>query len=197
MKADHEALDRKRRWLESVSQHSVPALDATAAERFVAAFAQLTAPESEGPRIEYITINSTFSPTASSRKPGNILLSWRKLVDIVPDVTLAGVGAATAPVWALPLAGLYIWNKLWRGSEEQFSDVEAITILALWKSRNGEDRVSEEDGFFHTNKLRVASGQSEVTRAEYSRAITRLIKVQCIEVEKGVIWLREWIRVKY
>jgi hypothetical protein len=162
-------------------------------------FSQVTPPASSVMTTELVTISSLYSsPTARSRKPGNILLNWRKLVDIVPDVSLAGLGAATlpiAPAWSAILAGLYIWNKIWRGSVEEFSDAEAIAILALWKNRNSEKRISEEDGFDRTNALRTTYSLPPLTLVQFRSVVDRLVQIDCIEIEGGVIWLREWIRV--
>src|SRR5262249_10110301 len=127
-------------------------------------------------------------------------LNWRKLIDIVPDISLAGLGAVTlpvAPAIAAVLAALYVWNKLWRGSVEELSDVEAVTILALWQNRNPQKKISEQDGFTKTNDLRATYSLPPLSQRQYAGAISRLIEIDCIELENGVIWLREWVRVKY
>lgn len=36
-----------------------------------------------------------------------------------------------------------------------------------------------------------------LTEAEYQRAVNRLVEMKCIELDDGIIWLREWVRVKY
>jgi hypothetical protein len=198
MEFDHDAARTKRASLEQYAAHpssSTSILDLASAKSLVDAFADITPPELPG--LELITINSLYRPTARSRKPGNLLLNWRKLMDIVPDVTLASAGAVGLPVWAIPLAALYVWNKVWRGTSEEFTQTEATIILALWKNRNGENRISEDDGFSKTNSVRTATGLSPLTRGDYIEAIDRLIRIQCIELTNGIIWLREWIRVKY
>ncbi len=112
-------------------------------------------------------------------------------------MTLAGAGAASLPIWTLPLAALYVWNKVWCGTSEEFTQAEATTILALWKNRNGENRISDDDGFLKTNALREAIGLPSLTHGEYAKAIDHLVSISCIELTDGIIWLREWIRVKY
>lgn len=167
----------------------------------VDAFARVTPPEEPKVTIGLITISSLYgAPKASSRKPGNVLLNWRKLLDIVPDVSLAGLGAATLPVApqiAVALAGLYIWNKVWRGAVEEFSDVEAVTILALWEHRNDKNKISEPDGFVKTNEVRGRYALPPLTSNQYASAINRLVSLGCIELEGGVIWLREWVQKQY
>ena len=168
-----------------------------AAQSAVEAFARLTAPTQPEPVVKMITLGSFGDEGGSSRKPGNIFLNWRKLMDVVPDTAIAAAGAMTSPVWLLPLIGLYVWNRLWRGAEEELSDVEACTICALWKNRDGRSRISEEEGFNKTNAMRTLHGLPELSRAEYTKAVNRLLAMECIEINSGIIWLREWVRVSY
>ena len=66
--------------------------------KVVDAFAKVTPPQKPELKIGLITISSLHdSPRASSRKAGNVVLNWRKLLEIVPDVSLAGLGAAGLP----------------------------------------------------------------------------------------------------
>jgi hypothetical protein len=201
MSPDNDALDRKRRSLQRIAQEAAPSLEAEEVDSVVSTFATLSAPEVEEPRIGYITIDSVSRPEATSRKPGNIVLNWRKLIDLVPDTALAGLGAATGSTavlpWAIPLAGLYIWNKVWRAAEEKLTEVEASIVLALWKNRNPDHKVIEADGFTYTNTLRTNVGQSPLTLGQYTEGVTRLARIECVEIEDGVIWLREWIRVRF
>lgn len=203
MGLDHEAADAKRESLKTaaaLAKAASPGLDDARLDAILNIFAQVTPPEEPRLVIGLITVASFHSATARSQKPGNILLNWRKLIDIVPDIALAGVGAATLPinpVWTLPLAALYVWNKVWRGATEEFSNAEATTILALWKSRNAQNRISEAEGFRKTNQLRTAVELPPLSQLEFSQCIDHLVKLDCIELEDGIIWLREWIRVKY
>ena len=185
----------------AVARRTLPGLSEETIERAVGAFASVTPPEQPSLTIGLVTVSSLYSsPKAQSRKLGNVLLNWRKLVDIVPDVSLAGLGAATLPVspaWSAALAGLYVWNKLWRGTLEEFTDLEATVILALWKSRNRENKVAESDGFDKTNALRATYSLPPLTRGQFKAVIDRLTRIQCVELEDGILWLREWVRVKY
>ena len=204
MNYDESAAESKRQELLDAALSAgapVHELPVAVLESVLAAFTSVTPPEKPEVRFDFITVNSLHTtPKAQSRKPGNVLLSWRKLVDIVPDISLAGLGAATlpvAPVLAAALAGLYIWNKVWRGSAEDFSDVEALTILALWQHRNGENKINENDGLVKANQLRAQYSMPPLTPGQYAAAVNRLIEVHCIELENGVIWLCESVRVKY
>ena len=176
-------------------------LPESARRQVVKAFAKVTPPEQPAITIGLITISSLYdAPKASSRKAGNVVLNWRRLLDIVPDVSLATLGAATLPVSpqvAIVLAGLYVWNKVWRGVVEEFSDIEAFTILALWEHKNENNRIAEQDGFVKTNQVRGRYAMPPLSAIQYSSAVNRLSLLECIELENGIIWLREWVRKEY
>ena len=92
---------------------------------------------------------------------------------------------------------MYVWNKIWRGSVEEFNDLEATTILALWKNRNGENKIAETDGFGKTNQLRASYSLPPLTLGQFTSVVDRLVQIRCVTLEEGVIWLREWVRIKY
>ncbi|OWT63798.1 hypothetical protein [Candidimonas nitroreducens] len=171
----------------------------------IKAFARVTPPRLPEEKIDItfglITVDMLRNvPSAESRKPGNVVLNWRKLVDIVPDIYFAGLGAATAPLapaLSMIFAGLYIWNKLWKGSAEDFSKDEAIAILALWKNRDAGNKIGEDDGLMRTNELRVRYDLPPISRGQFAAIVDRFVGINCIELENGVIWLRESIRVRY
>ena len=121
-------------------------------------------------------------------------------MDIVPDIALAGLGAATlpiAPAWSAVLVALYIWNKVLRGSTEEFSDAEALAMLALWKNRTGMNEISEALGFTKTNELRAEYSLSPLTEGQFNSIVVRFREIRCIEPVDGIIRLREWVNVEY
>lgn len=203
MKYDEDEVRAKRaQLLEHAALGPVgQALPEDARRRLVNAFARVTPPAEPKVTLGLITISSLYdSPKASSRKLGNVVLNWRKLLDIVPDISLTGLGAASLPVApqvAVVLTGLYIWNKVWREAVEEFSDVEAVTILALWEHRNGKNRIPEQEGFVKTNEVRERFALPPLTQGQYTSAVNRLAALQCVEIEDGVIWLRESVQKKY
>jgi hypothetical protein len=204
MEFDQRAAEEKLSEMREAAKHArseIGALPADVIDATLRAFSRVTPPEAPELVIQFITISSlSSSPRAQSRKPGNVLLNWQKLIDIVPDISLAGLGATALPVsppWAAILAGLYIWNKIRRGITEEFTDVEALVILALWKHRDGRNKIPEEDGFTRTNELRASYSLPPLTLKQFTFAIDRLIAIRCLQVDDGIIWLREWTRVKY
>jgi hypothetical protein len=200
MSYDERALQAKKIELTAVAEHAVDkhtTNGASVANLVVQAFAKLSPPENPEVYAELIVLSVARRPTGESRKAGNIYLNWKKLVDIVPDAALAAAGGAAGPPWLLVLAGLYIWNKLWRGAQEKLTDIEATIILALWRNRNAENKISEDEGYEKTNVLRREFELPELSKASYQEAINRLLKIDCIELDEGWLWLREWVRVAY
>ena len=90
-----------------------------------------------------------------------------------------------------------MWNKIWRGSVEEFTDSEAVAVLALWKNRTEENKISEVDGFSKTNEIRASYSLPPLTNGQFATVIDRLVQIRCIELKDGTIWLREGVRVKY
>lgn len=200
MEYDNEALDSKQHELRALVRGAVPASTGNAdgiAESLLKTYIRLTPPTKPEMIIQMITANPSGSGGGRSRKPGNICLNWRKLMDLVPDATIAAVGGATAPQWLLPFIGLYVWNKLWCSTEEQLTEIEAIVICALWKNKNEDSKIPEDTGFDRTTEACKALARPPLSRQEYDTAINRLLQMECIEMDGGVIWLREWVCAKY
>lgn len=82
--------------------------------------------------VQLITLSSKGGGT--SRKPGHILLNWRRMFDVAPDVSIASFGIADDSPFIRGLVGLYMWNKVWRGAEEDLTDIEASIIETLWRA---------------------------------------------------------------
>lgn len=202
MKYDERAASAKRRELRQVAMQSQIKLSEETLHATLAAFVQVTAPEKAETEIDsnlgWITMHSFPKPNAVSQKPGNLLLNWRKLMDIVPDISLAGLGAVSLPdAMGIVIAGLYIWNKLWSGSTEVFSEEEAVTMLALWKNRDSQNRITEPEGFSKTNVMRSVYSLPPLCKTDFSGIIDRLVALGCMKLENGVLSLRESVCIKY
>ena len=122
-------------------------------------------------------------------------MNWRKLLDFVPDATIAGVGANQAPTWVHWLVALYIWRKLLKHATEELTPIEATVLYALWKNRNGKNRLADDDGFASANELRDLLALAPLSRDEYTEAVDRLVRLRCLKLEHGIIELRESIRL--
>jgi hypothetical protein len=159
--------------------------------RWLHAFARVTEPEIQH-TTELITLHSTGSGV--SRKPGNIILNWRRLFDVGPDVAIAASAYATSGPFLRGLIGLYVWNKVWRGSEEALSGVDASIIETLWVRYGKDRRVSADVAFDSVNDARRDCELTALTRPEFERAVDRLVAMRCLKLKDGNIWLREWVR---
>jgi len=199
MEYDYEAQKLKLAEIAAIANTALATVscsDSNIAEAAVSVFTRLTPPAKPELRFELITLSS-LARRGESRKLGNIYLNWKKLCDLVPDVTIAAAGTATAPAWLLPFIGLYVWNKLWCGAKEELTVDEATIILALWKNRDGRNKIPDEVGFEKTNAIRDQLGMPPLNRTAYELAIGRLLRMECIEMNDGVIWMREWVRITY
>lgn len=134
--------------------------------------------------------------TGTSRKPGNIRLNWGKFFDTGTDVGAAAVGVAGQNGFVRAVIGLYIWNKVWRGSEAPLGDAEGSVIEALWRNYAGSRYVSSQDAFIFTNDLRQSRAVSPLSRREFEVAVDILVKMSCIKLVNDRLWLREWVRKK-
>ncbi|MGL5824984.1 MAG: hypothetical protein ACRCYU_09235 [Nocardioides sp.] len=141
-----------------------------------------------------ITLSSTGRGGGVSRKPGNILLSWRRLFDVGPDIGVAAVGSVGQNRFVHALIGLYVWNKVWRGSEVELSEAEASVIEALWRNSAQTRKLPADDAFALTNNLRLARDAANLSRPDFERALDILVSMACIEITGDCIWLREWVR---
>ena len=146
--------------------------------------------------MECILLSSMGSRGGRSRKPGNIKLNFGNLVELVPDIALTAAGAAGSS-WLLPFAALSIWNKLWSKANIELSQKHAVTIYALWKNRNHENKISEESGYKKAVSIFEALEIAAPSNREYTNIISDLSDMKCIELEGGIIWLREWVKTTY
>lgn len=203
MEYDNDTARKKRdQLLAAIQAGSISSAFPEDARRTILdSFVEISPPQQEQLTIGLILIDPTSGPPkGKSLKPGNVLLNWRKLFEVVPDVSLASLGAPTLPIplqVAIVLAALYVSNKLVRGASEELSEAEAVTILALWKGRNARDQISDEDGFKQTNLERRGYGLPPLSYRQYSAAVDQLVVLGCIELNEGVISLVEAIRVTY
>lgn len=163
------------------------------ADALCAGFVTHTGPEVTV-RPEFITLDSRGGGV--SRKPANFLLNWRKLFDAGPDALVAAGGAVPGSPFFRTLVALYVWNKVWRAMEEPISETEASVIEALWRRQPFAKRVREAVALSVTNDLRARRGADLLDPRSFSQAVDRLVALDCIELESGEIWLREWVRKK-
>jgi hypothetical protein len=172
------------------------ALDPEQAKQLIDSFVTISPPLNPPLLMELTVMSNLGRGGGKSRKPGNIRLNWRRLFELVPDVTLAGAGAATAH-WLIPFAALYVWMKLWNAATVNIEEEDAFFLYSLWLHRNDESRISEDEAFSKTESLIKNHGLPLIKRETFDQAINKLRSLECIELDGGVIWLREWVIIKY
>jgi hypothetical protein len=131
-----------------------------------------------------------------SRKPGNFTLNWSRLFDSVPDIAVASIGGAAAGNFVRGMIGLYVWNKVWRAMEEPIDEVEASIVESLWVNGARQRSIPEVAAFAIVNEERTRRGCAALDSDSFTRGINRLSQLDCIELEEGNVWLREWVRRK-
>ena len=172
------------------------ALDPRQTQKLFGSFVTVTAPLLPPVVFKLMTISELGRGGGDTRKPGNVTMNWRKLLELVPDVTLAGAGAAGSP-WLIPFAALYVWMKLWNAAKVSLEEEDAFVVYSLWLHRNGENKISEDDAFLKTEALTHKHGFPAFSQEKFTKIINKLLSLECIEMEEGIIWLREWVRIKY
>lgn len=200
MVIDHKTLDQKKQEIHQLLQSAHGKLsseDQDIIGMVERSFIKLTPPTETDMIIKCITASPSGFGDGYSRKPGNIVLNWAKLANLVPDIIITVASGATAPSWLLFFICLDVWNKLWCNSKEELTEVEAIIICSLWQNRNHENKIPADKGFAKTNTSMKKYDRNPISRKVFENSITRLVNIGAIELESGVIWLREWVRVKY
>lgn len=161
-------------------------------------FLQITPPEEEPPKMHMLTMDSLKNfQKGNSIKPGNIRLNIRKLIDTIPNVVEMAISIATnIPVLQI-CSALNIWKALREVLTVEITKEQAFVIVALWKNCNQKQKITLEDGYKATNALCERFSEPKITNIKYNHTIDSLINLQCIELNEGIIWLREWVSKKY
>lgn len=173
-----------------------PCLVQSDVQNLIGSFVTLTAPLDSPTLIRFLTIAELGRGGGNSRKPGNITLNWSNVFELVPDITLAGASTVGVP-WLLPFAALYIWMKLWKSSEVNLAEEDAFVVYSLWIHRDERNKIAEDAAFQKMQVLARQHGIPPLTKTRFTEIINKLLSLECIEMESGVIWLREWVRIKY
>lgn len=135
--------------------------------------------------------------SGESIKPGNIFLNIRKLINTIPNIIGFGV-SATYDITILKVCSvLNLWINMRNIMTVKINKEQAIVIIALWKNCNYEHKIELVNGHICTNNLMQVLGEDNISWKKYNLIIDQLVQIHCIELEEGIIWLREWISKKY
>lgn len=199
MEYDYTSAIRKRAEL---VQMAISALPSTLpqreqiAEKIIASYIRITPPSHKPPMFRMLTMDSMGKCGGSSHKPGNIFLNPKNLIEFIPDIVLTAAGIA-GQRWVIPFAGLHILITLWKGSGIDLDKNHAMAIYAMWTHRDPKNRISEEDAYTRTNEHLISSGFPALNKTEFIKVIDTLCSIECIELDAGIIWLRERVKTTY
>ena len=103
---------------------------------FLESFYKSTRPiEPESPMHFILLKNPYVLGGGESKKFGNILLNWKKLLIANSEGALTIIGAISFPC-LIPLAALVVWSRVYPLVKVKLNQKHAIVILALWNIRN-------------------------------------------------------------
>ncbi len=144
----------------------------------------------------FIELKGCATPPAmwqagARHEPSRILLSWRRLMPVLPEIVLDSAEANSAHVWLIVFMALAIWSRLAAAAPEGPGVDDATTMLALWRYRNAADEISEPDGYVRTNAVRAEIRLPALARPDYARVVDRLARLGCLSLSTGTIQLRD------
>lgn len=198
---DINALKRKQQELQDLVSTVLPSgnnekYKIEVANAILNHFIELSPPQEEEPRVHWISLSDKGRGGGYSRKAGNLILNWRNLFQIIPDVVLTGSGVVSS-AWLWPFAGLHVWNIVWAGSKIELSKNHAVAIYSMWMNKDGRHTIDEKEAFNKTNDFLLSQGDEKIDRAMFAKIIDDLNRMECIELESGRVWLRESVRKTY
>ena len=161
-------------------------------------FVSITPPLEEPVIMHCLTFDSLKNyRDGNSIKPGNILLNIKNLIEAIPEMTSIGAGMVCENPLIIVCGAFSLWLKLRDIATLKISQEQAFVIIALWKNCDMSHKISLNNGFDATNNLLKQYGESDITYLKYNYIIDSLVKMKCIEITEGTIWLREWISQEY
>ena len=130
-------------------------------------------------------------------KPGNICLNIKELLKTIPSmVEMAVTIALDIPILQV-CAALNLWKSIIDVFTIEISKDQAYLIVSLWKNSDSRHNIAIEEGLIAVNALLERYGEQTLNNTRYNHILESLEKIHCIELEDGVIWLREWISKRY
>jgi hypothetical protein len=199
MYPDYQALITKEQEIKEIGLKAIPnnVSDREATCQLVTThFIALTAPETALRPYEVVIIQNDGKRGGISRKPGNLVLSWSKLLYFVASLVVDGVAALEAQ-WLMPFVALHIWSTIQGASIRELSPRHAMTMVAMWEHKDGKQRISQEKGFEVTNAYLKKSEFPEITQLDFTAIIDDLKSIDCIVLDRGMIFLIERLEKHY
>jgi hypothetical protein len=137
-----------------------------------------------------------------SIKPGNIVISWKRLLFDSFEHTLTLIGAVTTSILApvvIPFAALVVYNKISGLKKIKIEERHAMILAALWQSRDHENSLVSKDGIVEIcNTFLSKYDRPKIGREEFTLLTNDLDKIGAIELTRdGDIWLKDSVVVSY
>lgn len=133
---------------------------------------------------------------AVSRKPGNIVLNWKKLFGEFPAMALTVAGAFTGPE-IFVLSALVVAKSVWSLAQIEVSEHHALTLFKIWEETGGKTQIGEATAFKIVNKHLSASGRNILTKAAFAQIIDDLCDMKSITLTDGMISAVEKVSKEY
>jgi hypothetical protein len=169
------------------------------AKEFFEKSVSITPPEKKAMVIEMITMHPSGRGGGRSTKAGNIRLNIGSLFNAVAGGVFTVISAAQAP-WAIPFAGILLWNSMWQSVKVDLSENDAVTLWAMWQVKDTNKLVSEEDIKSAVDRHAAKYQRSTLSEADIKFAIKNLSAIGCIKRPRddpNKWWLCEWIAPAY
>lgn len=158
----------------------------------------ITAPQQEPILMHMLTVDSLRNfNKGESIKPGNIKLNIRRLIEHLPDITVATVEIATDIPILKVCAALNIWKMLRDVATVEINREQAITIIALWENCNQQQRITLEQGFDCVKSLYRQIEETECTWEQYIKTINDLEKIDSLKLDSEGMRLCEGVSKRY
>lgn len=131
---------------------------------------------------------------ATSLKVTNLILNWRKVIELANESALETAGAASVSWWLVPLAALHLVQKAQRRATVHVSREDALVLVALWKIRR-DDGVPEEIAWKVVQASLREDSPSEFTYKQFNVSLDNLIELKAIDIIAGRIYSRERVKL--
>jgi len=152
----------------------------TTAKEFFEKSVSITPPEKKAMVIEMITMHPSGRGGGRSTKAGNIRLNIGSLFNAVSGGVFTVISAAQAP-WAIPFAGILLWNSIWQSVKVDLSENDAVTLWAMWQVKDEDKLVSEKDIKGAVDRHAAKYQRSTLSEADIKFAIKNLSAIGCIK----------------
>jgi len=199
-KQEEKSNELQNNLLESFENLGVHELEAKeAAELLFKSYIKVTPPEKEQALMHLVT-TSSFGGRGGGKsvKSGNIKLNMSKLLEAVSAGVFTVISANAAP-WAIPFAGVLLWQSLWKTIKIDLTELDVVVLITLNRLKNNSKVVVEkvDDILIEVNKTLNKYERSLATKQDLTHSIANLNAIDSLDICDSGFFIREWVRVRY